>query len=217
MLYTGLLSSLGKTILLQAETEVTAEKKAAIPLAQVAFTLLDRLETFPDIFFAKLVQRCGGWPIPCAVPDVDFDGTPWADDAQRIKMMGYRRSVEQNVAREPMVEYMNRVAGDMRLYFHILKIPPQTRPMHPMFQLPRCWTWFARIMADYPLLETPVAAQLIYSAYLFCWHYDAFSLIPLRHSWTGRARLPCTGGLGTTMDQDAGIDLSGRDGRFCRG
>ncbi|KAJ7080508.1 GLE1-like protein-domain-containing protein [Mycena epipterygia] len=163
MLYTGLLSSLGKTILLQAETEVTAEKKAAIPLAQVAFTLLDRLETFPDIFFAKLVQRCGGWPIPCAVPGVDFDGTPWADDAQRIKMMGYRRSVEQDVAREPVVEYMNRVAGDMRLYFHILKIPPQTRPMHPMFQLPRCWTWFARIMSDYPLLETPVAAQLIYT------------------------------------------------------
>ncbi|KAJ7486218.1 GLE1-like protein-domain-containing protein [Mycena galericulata] len=164
MLYTGLLSSLGKTILLQAETEVTAEKKAAIPLAQVAFTLLDRLETFPDIFFAKLVQRCGGWPIPCVVPGADFDGRSWADDAERAKMMGYRRSVEADVVREPIVEYMNRVAGDMRLYFHILRIPPQTRPMHPMFQLPRCWTWFARIMGDYALLESPVAAQLIYTA-----------------------------------------------------
>ncbi|KAJ7716807.1 GLE1-like protein-domain-containing protein [Mycena maculata] len=164
MLYTGLLSSLGKIILLQAETEVTAEKKAAVPLAQVAFTLLDRLETFPDIFFAKLVQRCGGWPIPCAVPKTDFDGRPWADEEERAKMMGYRRSVEQQGAREPIVEYMTRVAGDMRLYFHILRIPPQARPMHPMFQFPRCWTWFARIMGDYALLETPVAAQLIYTA-----------------------------------------------------
>jgi nucleoporin GLE1 len=164
MLYTGLLSSLGKILLKQAETEVTAEKKAAVPLAQVAFTLLDRLETFPDIFFAKLVQRCGGWPIPCAAPNSDFDGRPWTDDAERAKMQGFRKSVEQDVLIEPTVEYMNRVAGNMRLYFHILKIPPQTRPMHPLFQLPRCWMWFARIMGDHALLGTPVAAQLIYSA-----------------------------------------------------
>ncbi|KAJ7022753.1 GLE1-like protein-domain-containing protein [Mycena alexandri] len=167
MLYTGLLSSLAKILLLQAETEVTAEKKAAVPLAHVAFTLLDRLETFPDIFFAKLVQRCGGWPIPTAVPNADFDGRPWADDAERTKVMGYRRSVQIEEGKtsvvEDIVEYMNRVAGGMRLYFHILKIPPQSRPMHPMFQLPRCWTWFARILGNYPLLETPVAAQLIYT------------------------------------------------------
>lgn len=167
MLYTGLLSSLGKTILMQAETEVTAEKKAAIPLAQVAFTLLDRLESFPEIFFAKLVQRCGGWPIPCAIPNADFDGRPWADDAERSKMMGYRRSVEADVALEPVVEYMNRIAGDMRLYFHILRIPPQTRPLHPMFRLPRCWTWFSRIMSNPALLESPVAAQLIYSMSIY--------------------------------------------------
>ncbi|KAJ7256808.1 GLE1-like protein-domain-containing protein [Mycena haematopus] len=175
MLYTGLLSSLAKTILLQAETEVTAEKKAAIPLAQVAFTLLDRLENFPDIFFAKLVQRCGGWPIPCAVPNADFDGRPWTDDAERTKMMGYRRTALQSddldsggakkpVPHESIVEYMNRVSGIMRVYFHILKIPPQTRPMHSMFQLPRCWTWVSRMLCDRALLESPVAAQLIYTA-----------------------------------------------------
>ncbi|KAJ7079717.1 GLE1-like protein-domain-containing protein [Mycena belliarum] len=164
MLYTGLLSSLAKNILLQAETEVTAEKKAAIPLAQVAFSLLDRLETFPDIFFAKLVERCGGWPLPCAVPPTDVDDKPWPNEAVRNKAMGYRRSVQQGDALEPIVEYMTRIAGDMRLYFHILKIPPHTRPMHPMFQLPRCWMWFARIMGDHALLESPVAAQLIYTA-----------------------------------------------------
>ncbi|KAJ6504636.1 GLE1-like protein-domain-containing protein [Mycena vitilis] len=166
MLYTGLLSSLAKILLMQAETEVTAEKKAAIPLAQVAFTLLDRLENFPDVFFAKLMQRCGGWPIPCAVPDADFDGRAWTDEAERMKMMGYRKSAQQEQGAAPLlehtVEYMNRVAGLMRLYFHILRIPPQTRPMHHMFQLPRCWTWFARILSDFSLLESPVAAQLIY-------------------------------------------------------
>ncbi|KAJ7625229.1 GLE1-like protein-domain-containing protein [Mycena polygramma] len=166
MLYTALLSSLAKSFLMQAEIEVTAVKKAAIPLAQVAFTLLDRLETFPDIFFAKLLQRCGGWSIPCAVPDVDFDGRPWKDDAERIKVMGYRRSAQRELdapwVMECTVEYMNRVAGPMRLYFHILRIPPQTRPMPPMFQLPRFWMWFARILNNHSLLESPVAAQLIY-------------------------------------------------------
>jgi nucleoporin GLE1 len=98
------------------------------------------------------------------VPNSDFDGRPWTDDAERAKMQGFRKSVEQDVLIEPTVEYMNRVAGNMRLYFHILKIPPQTRPMHPLFQLPRCWMWFARIMGDHALLGTPVAAQLIYSA-----------------------------------------------------
>ncbi|KAF7364869.1 hypothetical protein MVEN_00357200 [Mycena venus] len=175
MLYTGLLSSLAKIILMQAETEVTAEKKSAIPLAQVTFTLLDRLETFPDIFFAKLVQRCGAWPIPCAVPNADYDGRPWTDDTERTKVMGYRRSALKNddinddgvrkpAPFETIVEYMNRISGIMRVYFHILKIPPQSRPMHPMFQLPRCWTWFARILGDRTLLESPVAAQLIYTA-----------------------------------------------------
>ncbi|KAJ7213889.1 GLE1-like protein-domain-containing protein, partial [Mycena pura] len=165
ILYTGLLSSLAKTILLQAETEVTAEKKAAIPLAQVTFALLDRMETFADIFFAKLVQRCGGWPIPCGVPATDVDGRPWANAEERAKAMGFRRSVAQDVSREPVAEYMTRVAGDMRLYFHILRIPPQTRPMHPMFQLPRCWTWFSRILGNRALLESPVAAQLMYSTH----------------------------------------------------
>jgi nucleoporin GLE1 len=55
---------------------VTAEKRSAIPLAQVTFNLLESLEHFPTIFFAKLVQRCGGWPIPFVVPQVDLDGNP---------------------------------------------------------------------------------------------------------------------------------------------
>jgi len=43
-MYFALLSSLAKSILFQAETEVTAEEKSAGPLAQVAFNLLERLD-----------------------------------------------------------------------------------------------------------------------------------------------------------------------------
>ncbi|KAJ7069482.1 GLE1-like protein-domain-containing protein [Mycena amicta] len=165
MLYTGLCSSLAKAILLQAETEVTAEKKAAIPLAQMTSSLLETLPFFPDVLFAKLSQRCGTWAIPCTLPANDITGQPWKDDEERAKVLGYRRSVEENVPREPVGEYMQRVAGCMRVYFAVLRIPPSSgRPMHPMFQMPRLWVWFARLLGSERMLESPVAAQLMYTA-----------------------------------------------------
>jgi len=50
----------------------------------------------------------------------------------------------------------------MRVYFHILKTPV-SQPLHPMFHLPRYWTWFARLLSNAVLLETAVAPQLLYS------------------------------------------------------
>ncbi|EDR10205.1 uncharacterized protein LACBIDRAFT_318370 [Laccaria bicolor S238N-H82] len=158
--YAALLSSLAKAILLQAETEVTAEKRSAMPLAKVAFNLLDTLDHFPEIFFAKLVQRVGSWPIPAVVPAVDIDGKPWEN---RSKVMGYRKSENSDDLESP-AEYGNRVSGIMRVYFHILKIPPRQQPLKPMFQLPRYWIWFARLIGERGLLETAIAPQLIYTA-----------------------------------------------------
>ncbi|KAG1724493.1 hypothetical protein EDB19DRAFT_1834172 [Suillus lakei] len=42
--------------------------------------LLGTLEGFPDIFFAKLIKRSGGWPVPSVVPSTDSDGTAWNDE-----------------------------------------------------------------------------------------------------------------------------------------
>ncbi|KAG1786952.1 GLE1-like protein-domain-containing protein [Suillus plorans] len=158
-IYFAALSSLAKAILLQAETEVTAEKRSAIPLAMVAARLLGTLEGFPDIFFAKLVQRCGGWPVPSAIPSTDSDGTAW-NELERIKAMGYRTNDGQ---RETLSDHIMRVSGMMRVYFLILAAPvPQ--PLDKMFQLPRFWTYFARMIGDERLLETAVAAQVLHAA-----------------------------------------------------
>ncbi|KAG1725501.1 GLE1-like protein-domain-containing protein [Suillus paluster] len=130
-IYFAALSSLAKAILLQAETEVTAEKRSAIPLAMVAARLLGTLEGFPDIF-AKLVQRSGGWPVPSAIPSTDSDGTAWKGE-ERTKAMGYRTNEGQ---RESLSEHVMRVSGMMRVYFLILAAPvPQ--PLEKMFRLPR--------------------------------------------------------------------------------
>ncbi|KIJ16218.1 hypothetical protein PAXINDRAFT_168747 [Paxillus involutus ATCC 200175] len=158
-LYLASLSSLAKAILLQAETEVTAEKKSAIPLALVTANLLERLPTFPDVFFAKLVQRSGGWPVPNVIPSTDSDGTSW-DTSERTKAMGYRTS---DGKQESLGEYVMRVSGIMRVYFLILAAPVST-PLDKMFQLPRFWTYFARMMEDERLLGSPVAAQLLHAA-----------------------------------------------------
>ncbi|KAG2047391.1 hypothetical protein BDR06DRAFT_963970 [Suillus hirtellus] len=158
-IYFAALSSLAKAVLLQAETEVTAEKRSAIPLAMVAARLLGTLEGFPDIFFAKLVQRCGGWPVPSAIPSTDSDGTAW-NELERIKAMGYRTNDGQ---RETLSDHVMRVSGMMRVYFLILAAPvPQ--PLDKMFQLPRFWTYFARMIGDERLLETAVAAQVLHAA-----------------------------------------------------
>lgn len=158
-IYFAALSSLAKAILLQAETEVTAEKRSAIPLAMVAARLLGTLEGFPDIFFAKLVQRSGGWPVPSVIPSTDSDGTAW-NEMERTKAMGYRTNDDQ---RETLSEHVMRVSGMMRVYFLILAAPvPQ--PLEKMFQLPRFWTYFARMIGDERLLETAVAAQVLHAA-----------------------------------------------------
>lgn len=158
-IYFAALSSLAKAILLQAETEVTAEKRSAIPLAMVAARLLGTLEGFPDIFFAKLVQRSGGWPVPSVIPSTDSDGTAW-NELERTKAMGYRTYDKH---RESLSDHVMRVSGMMRVYFLILAAPvPQ--PLDKMFQLPRFWTYFARMIGDERLLETAVAAQVLHAA-----------------------------------------------------
>ncbi|PFH48824.1 hypothetical protein AMATHDRAFT_149026 [Amanita thiersii Skay4041] len=164
-LYATLLSSLAKAILMQAETEVTAEPRTADPLSQVTFGLIESLVGFADIFYAKLVQRIGGWAIPIVVPPQDFDGRRWGSDDERRKVMGYRKSANGEDI-ESTSEYCSRVAGIMRVYFSVLKVKPLTKPLGPMFQSLRYWVWFARIVGGQyrSLLESPVAPFLIHTA-----------------------------------------------------
>ena len=110
------------------------------------------------------MQRCGGWPIPIVVPALDIDELPWNTADDRVKASGVRKSINSE-GLESTEEYSNRISAMMRVYFHILKIRPVNGPLHEMFQLPRCWTWFARMTGDPRLLRDPVAPQLLYSQF----------------------------------------------------
>lgn len=156
--YLATLSALAKAILLQAETEVTAEKRSALPLGQVTANFLIHLERFPNIFWAKLCQRTGAWAIPFVVPDKDIDGTPF-DAEGRAKALGYRNKDE------PLAEHMQRVSGLMRVYFTIIAASTQlAQPIDHRFRLQRYWQYFARMLSQPPLLDSPVAAEILYVA-----------------------------------------------------
>ncbi|KAF8984490.1 GLE1-like protein-domain-containing protein [Cyathus striatus] len=169
VLYNALLSSLSKAIIEQAETEVTAEKRSSVPLAQATWNLLGVLPGFADVLWAKLVQRVGGWAVPCTIPgETDFDGHKWTP-GEREKAMGYRKS-QTGDGTESSAEFTTRVCGIMRVYFGILRCSAEGMGGKPvdrslkMFTLPRYWIWFARMLGQRALLGTGVAAQLIYTA-----------------------------------------------------
>ncbi|KAH9072957.1 GLE1-like protein-domain-containing protein [Lactarius deliciosus] len=104
--YLASLSSLAKAILLQAETEVTAEKRSAKPIAQLTLNSISALDSFSVVFWAKLCQRTGGWAVPVLMPSRDVDGTPFTPTTHR-KASGLREE-------ETSVDHTTRVAGIMR-------------------------------------------------------------------------------------------------------
>lgn len=159
--YTALLSALAKALVLQAETEITAEKRSAIPLAQATFNCLEKLEGFSEVLYAKMTQRIGPWLVPCPIPEKDFDDRAWKDAAEVRLMQGYR--TDEDGVMETQSQYTDRVKGVARLYFSVLKIVPRQGPLKRMFQLPRYWTWMARLLGARTLLATPVGAEVLFS------------------------------------------------------
>ncbi|KAI0315080.1 GLE1-like protein-domain-containing protein [Amylostereum chailletii] len=151
--YFALLSSLSKAFILQAETEVTAEKRSARPLAFTAARLVGTLDGFADVLWAKLVQRTGGWCVPCSVPSEDSDGTPFDKDGW-MKAKGRRND-------EGASEFAARVAGIMRVYFWILHAPVTGTPLFRPLQRPKFWAYFARMISQPRLLAEPLAAELL--------------------------------------------------------
>lgn len=111
-----------------------------------------------------MTQRIGSWAIPCPIPETDFDGTGWANDAQVRKVQGYRTG--EDGVMETQSQYTDRVKGVMRLYFEILRIQPRKEPLKRMFALPRYWTWMARMLGSRTLLATPVGAEVLFSEFI---------------------------------------------------
>lgn len=167
-LYHALLSALAKAILAQAEIEVVAQPAAAHPLGIVTSKLLGSLPDFQEIFWARLVQRTGGWAIPCHLSETtrDWDGNSIGGDEICLrKVRGYGDSE----GREEEEEYATRVAAIMRVYFEAISTPMSAKakqyPPLEVLQMSRTWIWLSRCLnSGNDILGHQAAVQIMHAA-----------------------------------------------------
>lgn len=159
-LYLALLSSLAKAFLLQAETEITAKKDTAFPLARLILKIINLGHPMlAEAFMARMVGRTGGWSIGAVVTREQGQS-----DEEFRKAHGHNPN-------DNAQDFNNRLVGIITLYAAILQTPPgPSRPVFGQapqesfppycFQLPRLWTLIARI-ASTPALIYDRSAPLV--------------------------------------------------------
>ncbi|KAL5532421.1 GLE1 [Sanghuangporus sanghuang] len=157
-LHYALLVSFSKAVIAQAETEVTAHKAQAGPLARVAVSLITAYPPLGDIFFARLCARAGCWAAgvePLTVEDETWEQLP---EKEKQKRWGARSD-------ENLEEQMTRISGVMRLYFAML-FAALKLGVHvtAAFRPSRFWLYLAQLLNNRTMLEKPVAPEIIYVA-----------------------------------------------------
>ncbi|GAA5969289.1 hypothetical protein JCM3765_002314 [Sporobolomyces pararoseus] len=128
---------LSKSLIKQAETEVTAKLGTAYPLGRVVIGLLLRGHTeLGEVLMARLVKKCfwitGYWP----------SKQPGQSEESYQKTLGHASPTTG----ESMVQYAERMAGLVSLYSSIIQSsplePPQALPSSSKETLARVPAWF---------------------------------------------------------------------------
>ncbi|GAA5883072.1 hypothetical protein JCM16303_006075, partial [Sporobolomyces ruberrimus] len=117
--YVWTLNHLSKSLIKQAETEVTAKLGTAYPLGRVVVGLLLRGHTeLGDVLMARLVKKCfwitGYWP----------SKQPGQTEESYQKTLGY----SPPSSGESPVQYSERMSGLVALYASIIQSSPLERP-----------------------------------------------------------------------------------------
>lgn len=159
-LFHALLVSFSKTVIAQAETEVSAHKSQARPLARVCISLISTYPELGDIFWARLCARAGCWAAGVEPVLLEDETSDQLSDKEKQKRWG-------SLPEEGSEEKMMRIAGIMRLYFSILSLsmePTASQPMPVPFRPARLWMYLSQLLNNSTMLEKPVAAEIIYVA-----------------------------------------------------
>ncbi|GAA5968439.1 hypothetical protein JCM11641_007638 [Rhodosporidiobolus odoratus] len=160
--YTWALNHLAKSLVKQAETEVTAKLGTAYPLGRVVIGLLTRGHTeLGEVLMARLVKKCfwitGFWPRK----------QPGQTDEAYQKTLGHAPPTSS----ESLVQYGQRMAGLIALYGSILQTSPLNPPQGPCpslnlsfvpphFRPSAGWRWLA-LMLRPPLVGLEPAPLLL--------------------------------------------------------
>ena len=165
-LHFALLSSLSKAFIAQAETEVTAHKEQAGPLARVAVNLIIAYPLFGEIFWAKLCELIGCWAagvMPRETTEYETESGVTVveklsemDEKQRLKRVGARKE-------EALDVQMMRITGVLRLYFTML-FEDCPNPLAPQYRTGRFWVYLSHMLSDEIVLKRPIAPEAIYGS-----------------------------------------------------
>ena len=143
-IYPAALSALAKSIVLQAETEVTAKLETASPLAAVVINLFN-LPGFDEVLWSRMVTRTGGWVIGhCVTKRQEQNETEFR------KLAGYRED-------ETQVDRQTRIGGIVSLYFAICTSPKATSMLPTPFWPTKVWSFLTRVMGDARLMRRSMA------------------------------------------------------------
>lgn len=175
--YGYLLSHLSKSLIKQAENEVSAKADAAFPLARIVVGLMMRGHgALADVLTARLVKK-SPWVIPYFPQRTE--GQPREE---------YEKSTGRG-ADESITDYIARQGGICTLYFAILAVPYQTiaptlavQPnpkqlcdlVPPILRQPAAWTWIASLLRGNTSALPP-------SAHLLCVLLDTAGFTLLKY------------------------------------
>ena len=160
-LHHALLSSLSKSFISQAETEVTAHKEQALLLARVAISLVVVYPFLGDIFWAKLCELTGCWA--AGVENLLLDDERFENLSEKEKMK--RSGVRKDESSEGQTI---RIAGVLRLYFAMIIAAldiPISQPLPPQFRPGRYWLYLSHLLNSERTLGKTVAPEAIYGMF----------------------------------------------------
>jgi len=164
-LHFALLSSISKAVLSQAETEVTAHKAAAKPLARVIVGLIAAYPPLGEIFWARMIGSIGVWAVGGTEPSlIEVDDTTGERHQLDVKGKLKRWGTRQDEATDA---YVARVTGVLRLYFEMLFVEADGMnlgnvQLQPQYRPTRLWAYLAQLINNEGMLKRAAAPEAIY-------------------------------------------------------
>ncbi|KAJ2592277.1 Nuclear pore complex nucleoporin component [Coemansia sp. RSA 1797] len=149
-----MLNLVAKSLVKQAEREVSVAPHAAYPLAATAVLVMQAYPKLSDMLMIRLVKKC-----PFVVPQY-MAKQPGQNTDDFIKAAGYRRNDDGDIESEGI--YAERMTGMLALFAAIVQMPDIGGQPNP-FPVHHGWTWLARIINMPPRAISPLLVQTFLS------------------------------------------------------
>ncbi|KAJ2498292.1 Nuclear pore complex nucleoporin component [Coemansia sp. RSA 1972] len=149
-----MLNLVAKSLVKQAEREVSVALHAAYPLAATAVLVMQVYPKLSDMLMIRLVKKC-----PFVVPQY-MAKQPGQNTDDYIKAAGYRRNDDGDIESEGI--YAERMTGMLALFAAIVQMPDIGGQPNP-FPVHHGWTWLARIINMPPRAISPLLVQTFLS------------------------------------------------------